>query len=177
MNRLVPFAVAVALLVAVAAWTSPRGGEAQDTDTTRIDALETQVAEQGTTLVALEGRVAGLEGPAPTTIDAREASPTAAGVLIVDGSGTTVTDPFALSPGNYKVTAEVNVTTEPSQFEVVLYDSNSDRAAYLFGGSGSINFSGPWSSARVYQGESGGQFYLEVLTSADEAWRITFEPL
>ncbi len=175
MNRPTTFAVVMALLVAAAAWTSPRGGGAQDTDATRIDALETQVAKQGTALVALEGRVARLEGSAPTTIDAHEASPTAAGVLILDGSGTTVTDTFALGPGNYKVTAEVEATPRTSQFDLTLYHSNGDIADYLF--EQQAFGSGPWSSARVFQGESGGQFYLEVLTTADEEWKITFEPL
>lgn len=175
MNRLTSFAVAMALLVAAAAWTSPRGGEAQDTDATRIDALETQVANQGTALVALEVRIAGLEGSPAASSDGDKATPAAAGVLILEGSGTMVTDTFALGPGNYKVTAEVKVTTESSQFFVTLYHSNGDIAENFF--NQSIGGSGPWSTARVFQGESGGQFYLEVLTSADEEWKITFEPL
>lgn len=175
MNRVVPFVVAVALVVAAAAWMSPLGGDAQDTDAARIDALETQVASQWTALVALEGRVASLEGPAPTSIDADEANPAAGGILTIEGSGTTVTDPFAVEPANYKVTAEVKVTSQTSQFDVTLYHSNGDVADYPFGQR--AFGSGPWSSAVVFNSDSGGQFYLEVLVTADEEWTITFEPL
>ena len=173
MKRIVPFILAFALVVVAATWTSPRDGDAQDTDGSRIDALETRIANQGAALIELEDRLENLEGSAPKSSGQDGTNRTASESLTIEGSGTTVTDKFTLSPGNYKVTAELDVTAGFSGFIMTIYGSDDQQETVL---NELIQVNGPWSIEAVFEAGAGGEFYVEV-SNTDEDWTVTFEPL
>jgi hypothetical protein len=171
------FVVLAALLLIgliAAQWPSP-GADAQDTTGPRLDAVETQVAAQATTIAKqgrdirrLKDRVTVLEGgsqpaTAPTTV------PSSGEGATVSGVGVMVTDKFRLSPGRYKVSATVEVADFDGYIAHLIGDNGDDELLF----NEIIESGGTWTGSTIVD-VRGGDYAVEV-ENTRSPWTLVFE--
>lgn len=132
--------------------------------------LEAQVDDLDTRVTALETQVASLDGGTAGQDEAAEESATASGDSVsLSGNGTTVTDPFVLTAGRYRVNA--TVTPSGGFFAIIL--EVYDPSEYVLNEFGEV--SGEWSGSAVYEAPADGEYFLSV-SNTTGAWTVTFEP-
>jgi hypothetical protein len=173
-NMFVGLAALLLIALIAAQWPLP-GADAQDNIGPRLDAVETQVAAQATTIAKqgrdirrLKDRVTVLEGgsqpaTAPNTVPNRGKGVTVSGV------GVMVTDKFSLSPGRYKVSATVEVSDFDGFIAHLIGDNGDDESLF----NEIIETGGAWTGSTIVD-VSGGDYAVEVENSSSP-WTLVFE--
>lgn len=96
------------LCLVVAVLNAPRGGGAQDAESDRLSALETQVAEQAKDIASLQKRVKKLEKPTVETTSS-DAGANGGGVPIAIGGEGPDGVQVELKAGTYQIDASVHI--------------------------------------------------------------------
>jgi hypothetical protein len=164
------------LLIAMLAlqWTGP-SVNAQDTSGPRLDAVETQVAAQATTIAKqgrdirrLKDRVTVLEGGSQPTSDTGSSSSSGEGTT-VSGVGVMVSDKFTLSSGRYKVSASVEVADFDGFAVHLLGDNGVDELLF----NELIEQGGTWTGSTTVE-VTGGEYAVQV-ENTSSPWTLVFE--
>ncbi len=173
MKRLGAF-FGVVLVIAMITWAGPTSGQDQTED--RIAALETQVADHSREIKRLEDQVGALRRGAPESEDkptSTAADAPAGDTETVSGSGITVSEPFTLESGRYKVTATVEAPDNITGFTCYLLGpKNFDELLF----NQVIQQVGTWTASTVVTIGEGGEFFLQV-ENTDASWQVQFAPL
>lgn len=131
----------------------------------RVDALETQVAAIG-----------GTSAPAESTPVATASTQVAAtGGIVIDGVGTTISDPFHLAAGRYRV--HVTVQERKDGFASILVEA-FDPSGASEEVVGIINQSSEsadgWAGSVLYHAPADGDYFISVARTNDP-WSVVFE--
>jgi hypothetical protein len=152
----------------------PNGAPAQDAIDERVSALETQVAQQADEIGDLQDRVEVLEGDSKgstsTGRDAQTEKSGAGNSITISGNGDTVSDTFVLAPGNFKVSASVDVKGDFDGFAVWIYIDGSKDLLF----NELIDQNGTWTGSAILDAGAGGEAYFAV-ENTDSTWTLTVE--
>lgn len=136
-------------------------GEVQALDE-RVSALETQVADGGVPLSTPEA--------SRTTGQDKSSS---ADEITVEGVGTTVSDKFQLSKGQYRVNATLQGLGDFASLTLYVHDPS--RNEELVFNEFSEHAGGPWEGSAFYEAPEDGEYFVSV-ENTDAEWSIIFEP-
>src|SRR5262245_53560381 len=150
--------------------------DAQDTTGPRLDAVETQVAAQATTIAKqgrdikrLKDRVSVLEGDgSQPTSDTASQSGSGKGATI-SGVGVMVSDKFSLGPGRYKVSASVEVADFDGFIAHLIGDNGQDELLF----NELIETGGTWTGSTIVD-VTGGDYAVQVENNSSP-WTLVFE--
>ena len=126
----------------------------------RVDALETQIA-----------RLPGADEDLGASDRPSESPDASSAVAAATGTGTMVSEKFALEPGRYRVSATLENITQFSGFIVYLHDPSGYKDN-LF--NESIETSGTWEGSVVVAVSEDGEYFVDV-SNTDESWTLEFE--
>lgn len=130
----------------------------------RVASLEGEVDRLGRRVDALESRTGGSEPIAPIE------TPALAGVVTVEGVGTSLSEKFTLEPGRYRVDATVQVSKDIEGFIAVLRGP-SNAEDLLF--NELIQTGGPWTGSVTTEIGEAGEYFVEI-SNTTSPWSLTF---